>query len=141
MALVYATTTDLDAWMAPDVAPTNAEKLLRSASHLVRRATRTWLYDVDAAGKPTDTEILAAFRDATTAQAAAWASLGIDPGPGTAAVASASTSSSIGSATVQRDTRDGQDQDRVDTVTALVPEAQAELDSVAHLVGTGVWTW
>lgn len=76
--LVYATEADLAG--APwGVTPENATSLLRAASVLVRQATRTAVYDVDATGAPTDTTVAEALRDATCAQAAAWANAGVDP--------------------------------------------------------------
>lgn len=76
--LIYATDEDLATWTGT-TAPDNADALLRSASILVRDATRAALYDVDPSGKPSDSVISGAFRDATCAQAAMWAAAGIDP--------------------------------------------------------------
>jgi hypothetical protein len=76
--LIYATTADLATW-TQQAAPANAVQLLRSASLLVREATASAYYQVDANKLPTDTDILEAFKDATCAQAAFWAANGIDP--------------------------------------------------------------
>jgi hypothetical protein len=78
VTLVYATPDDLAAWTGT-TAPANATALLRSASLLVREATRNCFYATDGTGQPTDTATLAAFKDATTAQAAFWAANSIDP--------------------------------------------------------------
>jgi hypothetical protein len=80
MVLVYATTADLaaDPWLLTDP-PTNVARLIAKASQMVRTATRTALYDTDAAGKPSDTDVLAGFRDAVCAQVTTWVSSDIDP--------------------------------------------------------------
>lgn len=100
--LVYATAEDLaaDPWQ---LTPVNAAGLLRSASLLVRGATTATVYDVNETGLPTDATVLAAFKDATCAQATAWDALGIDPTAGAAGAAGAPivAASSIGSAQVQ----------------------------------------
>jgi hypothetical protein len=69
---VYATTQEYEAFTGQP-APSNITRLLARASRLVSAATRAALYDVDASGYPSDTDIRAAFRDATSAQAAEWA--------------------------------------------------------------------
>lgn len=76
--IVYATSEELAAWTQLPL-PTNAAKLLRSASLLVRDATKSCVYATDVADKPSDTKIRDAFRDAVCAQAAFWAGAGIDP--------------------------------------------------------------
>jgi hypothetical protein len=80
----YATPADLGVWLDPDPAPANANRLLRSASGLVRNATAGARYAVDADGLPTDPRIATAFLEATLAQAEAWAANGIDPTKGVA---------------------------------------------------------
>ena len=77
---LYATPGDLTVWMTPTPTPTNATVLLRTASYAVREATQTAYYPADpVTGLPTEPVTLAAFRDATCAQAAAYAAFGIDP--------------------------------------------------------------
>lgn len=76
--LIYATADDLvPTWL--DLAPTNVDAQLRIASGIVRRYTRAALYDVDAAGKPSDPEIVESFTMATCAQVAYWVNAEIDP--------------------------------------------------------------
>ncbi len=100
MVLVYATPEQLGAWTGQAV-PANAATLLRSASLLVQAASRSAVYATDTTGAPTATVVRDALRDATTAQAATWATLGIDPVAGAAgAAASTVTSSSIGGASI-----------------------------------------
>lgn len=72
---VYATTADLANFLQ-DVPPANARKLLVQASRDIERATKTAIYDTDTNGFPTDAAVLAAFRDATCAQAEWWAETG-----------------------------------------------------------------
>jgi len=80
MVLVYAEASDLaEAPWSLDPAPDNADRLIARASQLVRAATRSAIYDVDAAGKPSDEDVLAGFRDAVCAQVATWVSSDIDP--------------------------------------------------------------
>lgn len=76
--LIYADIADLSLWPVTPW-PDDPEARIRSASNLVRKATRAARYDVDSAGKPSDPEILATFRDATCAQVQAWAAADIDP--------------------------------------------------------------
>ncbi|HEY9409329.1 MAG TPA: hypothetical protein VIQ30_22650 [Pseudonocardia sp.] len=98
--LVYATTDDLTTWTG-EAAPANAAILLRSASGLIGEQTSLALYDVDAAGLPTDPAVVEAFRDATCAQAAAWAALGVDPVKGPAGVTPAVVGKQLGTAQLQ----------------------------------------
>lgn len=99
--LIYATSAELATWTGVD-APANATALLRSASILVRRATLTAIYDVDeATSLPTDTDLVAALRDATCSQVGTWIALAIDPATGAAAAAGKVVSAkSIGSGSV-----------------------------------------
>lgn len=76
--LIYATPADLAEWSGRP-APDNAAALLRIASMLVTRKTRSAVYDVQPSGLPKEPDVTAAFRDAVTAQAAYWAVNGIDP--------------------------------------------------------------
>ncbi|GAB3224132.1 hypothetical protein GCM10027447_12440 [Glycomyces halotolerans] len=75
MAPVYATPQEYADWLHPESAPgaedppAGAERALRAASARVRKLTRTACYETDENGLPTDSDVLAAFRDATCAQA------------------------------------------------------------------------
>lgn len=75
---MFAEYTDLKA-AAPDVEPARAGRLLWHASLLVSEAVRFARYDVDADGAPTSPAVTTALREATVAQALAWARAGIDP--------------------------------------------------------------
>lgn len=97
--LVYATSGDLATWTGA-AAPDNATTLLRTASLLVRKATRAAIYNVDSTGAPTDTDVIDAFRDATCAQAAAMDANDVDPLAGQAGASQEVASTSIGSASV-----------------------------------------
>jgi len=98
--LIYATSAELTTWGVTP--PANATTLLRSASILVRRATMTAIYDVDAATSlPTDADKVAALRDATCSQVGTWLALAIDPATGGAAGAGKVVSAkSLGSGTI-----------------------------------------
>jgi hypothetical protein len=98
---VYATDAELGAWCNP--LPDNADTLLRDASALVRKATRNDIYDVDAAGKPTDPDVIEAFRDAACKQVAIWAANDIDSNKGVAGLEQLPASSSIAGASVSYD--------------------------------------
>jgi hypothetical protein len=97
--LVYATPGDMATWTGQP-APDNAVQLLRSASVMVRGATRTALYAVQPSGLPADDEKRDALRDATCAQAAAWSAAGIDPTAPVAQRGRVATSKSLGSGAV-----------------------------------------
>ncbi|WP_309029135.1 hypothetical protein [Streptomyces alfalfae] len=72
MGRVFATTVELEAFTGQP-APANASRLLARASRLVSAATKAAIYDTDASGYPSDTDVRAAFRDATCAQVGEWA--------------------------------------------------------------------
>lgn len=79
---LYATPADYVAWTGTD-SPANILPILRACSTLVADGTEGDYYDVDpTTGLPSSARILAAFRDATCIQAAAWVALGIDPATG-----------------------------------------------------------
>ena len=79
--LIYATPDDLATWWGKP-APDNAVSLLRAASGLVARATRTAVYSTYADGLPSHPDAAAAFRDAVTSQATYWAANNLDPTSG-----------------------------------------------------------
>jgi hypothetical protein len=91
--LIYATPDDLAEWWGKP-APDNAVSLLRAASNLVARETRTAFYAVQPSGLPKEPDVVEAFRDAVTSQAAYWASNNLDPTKG--AVSEAGSSAVIG---------------------------------------------
>lgn len=128
MPLIYATVTD---WYSAGYGdePDNLETLIRQASVLVRRATRTALYDTTSGGLPLSADTAAAFRDATLAHVKAWADLEIDPTSGAAGVSGQVQSSSIGGASITYAQRAGTDVDKVATLHELVPDALAYLDA------------
>lgn len=133
--LVYAEPSDLVAWTG-QAAPDNAEVLLRSASLLVRQATRSAVYATDADGLPTNAAEAGAFLSATCAHAAALAGAGVDPlAAGTDAGVSAT---SIGSASVSFDASGLAA--RASLRTSLCPEALAILDA-AGLLGQAPIVW
>lgn len=139
--IVHATEAQLAAepW---GVSAGNAGVLLRAASRLVDGALVTAVYAVDADGRATDPKVTQALADATCAQAAAWAALGIDPAKGaaddggTAPVAS----KSIGSASIAYDRSGAQlaAQARAQAATELAPEAWHILAAAGLLTGR-VW--
>ena len=96
---VYADAADLTNWTGT-TAPDNATTLLRTASMVVRRATKTAVYAVDDNNVPSDTDISDAFRAATCAQAAAMAANDVDPLAGQAGASQEIASTSIGSASI-----------------------------------------
>lgn len=115
----YATTGDLANWLGHG-GPANAVSLLRSASILVAAAANRDPYtDVP------DTIAARVLRDATTAQAAAWIALGIDPARLGLDVAPVK-SRKIGSGDISYDTT-GQDAARQAAATQLAPEARQVL--------------
>jgi hypothetical protein len=128
--LIYAEAADLVDWTG-QAAPDNADILLRSASLLVRQATRSAVYATDATGLPTDVDVVAAFTAATCAHAAALAGAGVDPlAAGTEAGVS---STSIGSASVTTLGYLGAEAAKLKLATTLCPEAAAILDAAGLL--------
>ena len=138
--LTYASPDDYLSAVGDD--PDNCAALLRTASRLVRQATRAAIYDVLPSGAPSDATIAAAFREATVTHAAAMAAAGItgDPAAGRAILTGQITSSSIGKASVQRATVQGADEDRNALLTFLCPDALWCLESAGVLSGR-VQTW
>lgn len=132
----YATVDDLTDWLEATglVTPDNADALLRSATVLVARACNRDLYtDV-----PTTTDA-AVLRDATTAQATAWITLGVAPAAAGLDAAPVKTKK-IGSATIERDTA-GQSEARVAAATEIAPEArQILLAAGLFALDLPVWT-
>jgi hypothetical protein len=72
VARVYATVAEYEAFTG-ETAPANVGRLLARASRLVDRAMVAAVYDTTAAGYPSDSDVLAGFRDATAAQVQVWA--------------------------------------------------------------------
>ncbi|PSK95774.1 hypothetical protein CLV30_12826 [Haloactinopolyspora alba] len=141
--LTYATETDLTAspW-GIDPVPANVAALLRSASLLVRRKTRTAVYATDADGYPSDTGLRQAFTDATCAQAASWAAAGIDPTGGTAgAKQTAVTSKGIGSASLSYAGGAAAADARARALDTLCPDAATVLVTAGVLHGEPLHNW
>lgn len=132
----YATAEDLNEWAQWDPPIESPVPLLREASALVERSTRTALYSTDRDGYPVDTELRTAFREATCAQAALWHRLGIDPTLGVAGLTQTAqvTAKSIGSASLSYATSERSEADLVAALQQLCEQAQAIL-SGALLIG------
>lgn len=135
---LYATTVELSAWMDPQAAPANAASLLRSASGLVRSETKTAVYATDAEGYPTDAALVAAFMEATCAQAKFWTDHGIDPSLGAAGVAPLAASKSIGGASIQYSTYVSTAEARANAAGTLSPDAWYILNDAGLLGGSVV---
>lgn len=139
---VYATTTDLTAWMDPDPAPANAASLLRSAAILLESATATAHYATDMDGYPTTTKIVDALRDASCSQAEYWADNGLDPASGSIKVAGekVATSKAIGGAQLNYSVSliESAQQSRAGALSTLSPEAYNILDREGLLDGAPV---
>ncbi|MDQ5861565.1 MAG: hypothetical protein M3536_04795 [Actinomycetota bacterium] len=134
---IYADTDDLTAWMDPVAVPANAAGLLRSASGLIRSETKTAIYTTDVDGYPTDTALIAAFMEATCAQAKFWTDHGIDPSLGAAGVAPLAASKSIGGASIQYSTYVSTAEARANAAGVLGPDAWYILND-AGLLGNPV---
>lgn len=134
---IYADTDDLTTWMSPAAVPANAAGLLRSASGLIRSETKTAIYSTDADGYPTDTALIAAFMEATCAQAKFWIDHKIDPSLGAAGVAPLAASKSIGGASIQYSTYVSTAEARANAAGVLGPDAWYIL-SDAGLLGNPV---
>lgn len=66
---VYATEAEYAEWLGVATAPDGAEAALRRASMVIDQMLLSSHYETDDNGLPTDTDVAAALRDATTAQA------------------------------------------------------------------------
>lgn len=101
MARVYATVEEYEAFTG-ETAPANAGRLLARASRLVDRAMVAAIYDTTPAGYPSDTDVLAGFRDATCVQVEAWANRETAQADGSDPAASPWTSVSAGGLSFSR---------------------------------------
>ncbi|MFE4203953.1 MULTISPECIES: hypothetical protein [Streptomyces] len=84
MGRTYATPEQLTAWTGSP-APSDADRLLARASEDIDDALLTAVYEMDAAGMPTEPPIVAALADATCAQVEYQRATG-DDGTGAAAL-------------------------------------------------------
>lgn len=135
-----ATAAEYADWTQTTPPPT-IELTLRACTTLVLGATRSAVYTTDTAGKPTDTGVRDALRDAVCIQAAAWVKLGIDPTSGGVAGSSRSArSKKLGSASIDYDTADAATTAtaRAKAYTSLVPEAVTYLQQ-RGLISTAPW--
>lgn len=133
MALVYATTADLQAapWSISPL-PANAARQLAYASRLVRAATRSAVYATDSTGAPTDAAVIAGFRDAVCAQVTAWASAKIaDPmAEGASASGGVVTSKGLGPRSVGYAGAENKAAERARICRELTAEAAGYLDDL-----------
>ena len=72
----YATPTEFSIWDADTEYTTPGNGVLRRASGVIDTLTRHSYFVANAAGTPTDTDVLDVFRDATCAQVAYWEETG-----------------------------------------------------------------
>lgn len=75
----FATTADLATHLGRPIGP-DARSLLADATVEIERITKTAVYPVDLAGRPTDTRVAAALRDATCELVAWWDETGTATG-------------------------------------------------------------
>lgn len=135
-----AAPADLAAWTGAE-APANAVPLLRSATTLVLAATKGAYYAVDpATGLATDTAVAKVLKDVTCIQAAAWASLGVDPLTGGVVVEGVESQVGIGSGRVSYADAAHAAAAKTSALTDLVPEAQMKL-SQNNLLSSNVWVY
>lgn len=122
--LIYADASDIEAepWEIA-TPPPNINRLLASASMLVRSATINDVYATDETGLPTDPTVVSAFRDAVCAQVVTWMDLAINPSTGAATAGKAATSKSIGSASISYAGAGIAAAERAKVTTALTPDA------------------
>jgi hypothetical protein len=143
VTLVYATPDDLvPEWLTAE--PPNAQRLLSSASRRVRNATVTAVYATTSVGLPIDSALVEALRDATCAQVAAWATVGIDPLAGGVQLGQRLVASkSLGSGSIAYDNGAAGSvtamEARAAAATGLAPEAASILRD-AGLLGGPAWT-
>lgn len=135
MARVYATVPELEAYTGQP-APANAVRLLARASRLVDRAMMAALYDTDASGYASDTDVRQGFRDAVCAQVEAWTNREAAAVDGGDPAAGPWTSVSAGSLSFSRPAESVPTPVADDT--ALTAEAVEILESLA--AEQAVWT-
>lgn len=123
----YATEADLTTWLGENgqALPTGASATayLRHAQRVIRSATVADVYSVDTAGNATDPDVIAALRDATTAQVGAWVALGVDPVAGPAGTTGVVQSSSLLGGSVQYATYASQAEERANATVAISADA------------------
>lgn len=132
----YATVEELETYLG-DVAPANAEMLLKRASRLVATATRGAIYTVDDNDLPIDLELLAALNEATLAQVTAWYLNDIDPRKGVGGANDvAIASKSLGGASVSYQNS----QSATDAKVALASGQTLDLEAHRILLEAGLLT-
>jgi len=143
--LIYATKLELARWLngpdaTEDQAPANADALLRSASILIRKATRRAMYRVSSDGLPQDATKRQAFNEAALAQAGTLSKLGLDPSAGgVASLKAAVASKGMGSLSVSYVQGDATEAARQALASGEVLTFEAyELLSEAGLVSSAV---
>lgn len=77
----YATLTDLAAWLSAEPPPGSARRLVRATTKIDQLLVGM-IYPVDDNGYPTDTDHVAALRDAVCAQVEWWVEIGDISGSG-----------------------------------------------------------
>ncbi len=142
--LTYATAADFNEQATSDLTVEQISRLLTTASRLVRLATKTAIYDVDSAGKPSDPDVLEAFRDATVIHAQALATAGItSPSAGaTAGAGGVVASASILGASITYaagSNSSGATADREALLAQLCPDALWCLESAGLVRAVQTW--
>lgn len=112
-------------------APADIGLKLTRASRLVDKELLCAVYDVDDTGTATDAEVLAALRDATCEQVAAWVASGTEDGTGAAPVYQ---DVQIGSVRLGRGATSGGAGGGGSAATRLAPQARMVLEQ-ARLTG------
>lgn len=137
---MLATQGQLSAWIQ-DVAPLNAQVLLREASSLVLDATLMAYYDADpTTGLPTDQQIIQAMQDATCIQAATWNAIGYNPLLGGVIIPNVASATKIDTASVTYADAALAAQSQADAVNALCPAAIRRLQ-LNNLIVPTPWTY
>jgi hypothetical protein len=135
-----ATEQDYLDYTATQDAPANMGVLLREASRMVRRHTISAVYAVDSNGAAVDQLVIDALRDATCAQAAAWASLNVDPLTGGVGQSRVIMNKSLDGAAITYANAQGQAQAADEATRRLVPAA-CEILRDAGLLRFGPWVY
>jgi len=131
---MLATPAELTEWMGGDQSASAAT--LRSCTTMVFDRTRGAAYDVATdTGLATDTNTLAALRDATLIQAAAWITLGISPFTGGIDMGGVKKSKKIGTASFDIAGAEATAAAKAYAATNLVPEAEARLRQQNLIIG------
>lgn len=136
--LVYATSAELMIYMGGS-GPANAAALLRSATGVIRKATKFAVYGIGSDGYASDATVRAALRDATCAQVEFWHELEYNAKLGAAGAEPIITAEAVPGGSVSYFVDPDLAKEALNLVDKLAPLARDELAAVPGLLSRTVW--